>query len=317
MAVNLDFEKPLLELEEKISQLSQLKHSNDANLNLGIKLLQEKIEFVKELFFQNLTAMEKVALARHPLRPYPQDYVERIFKHFLELHGDRRFADDHAIFGGFAYLGKRRVMLIATRKGRNLKDNMETNFGCAHPEGYRKAMRLMRLADKARCPIVTLVDTAGAYPGIAAEERHIGEAIAVNLRDMFRLSVPIVSVITGEGGSGGALGISIANRILILENAYFSVITPEGCAAILWRNVEAIQKAAEALKITGQDLLELGVLDEVIPGPLGGAHRDYDQTAQNLGVALERHLAELCQLSAKNLQEDRYQKFRAIGNFLE
>jgi len=317
MAVSLDFEKPLLELEEKISQLSQIKHNNDANLNLGITLLNERIESVKQLFFQNLSPMEKVALARHPLRPYPQDYVGRLFKKFLELHGDRRFADDHAIFGGFAYLGKRRVMLVATRKGRDLKDNMDANFGCAHPEGYRKAMRLMWLADKARCPIVTLVDTAGAYPGIAAEERHIGEAIAVNLRDMFRLSVPVVCVITGEGGSGGALGISIGNRILILENAYFSVITPEGCAAILWRNSDATQKAAEALKLTGQDLLELGVLDEVIPEPLGGAHRDYDQTALNLGVALERHLAELSKLSAKRLREDRYQKFRTIGNFLE
>lgn len=317
MAVSLEFEKPLLELEEKIGQLSGLQRNNDANLNLGISQLQEMLELLKKQFFCHLTPMERVALARHPLRPYPQDYVGRVFKQFLELHGDRRFSDDHAIFGGFAFLGKRRVMLIATRKGRNLKENMDANFGCAHPEGYRKAMRLMNLADKARCPVVTLIDTAGAYPGIAAEERHIGEAIAVNLRDMFRLSVPVVCVVTGEGGSGGALGIGIGNRILILENAYFSVITPEGCAAILWRSAEAVPKAAEALKVTGSDLLELGVVDEVIPEPLGGAHRDYDQTALNLAAVLERHLAELCKLSPKRLREDRYQKFRTIGNFVE
>ncbi len=317
MAVSLEFEKPLLELEERIDQLSQLQRHNDANLKLGIALLTEKIDLVKKLLFRDLTPMERISLARHPRRPFPQDYITRIFRHFLELHGDRRFADDHAIFGGFACLGKRRVMLIATRKGRDLKDNMDTNFGCAHPEGYRKALRLMRLADKARCPIITLIDTAGAYPGIAAEERHIGEAIAANLRDMFRLSVPIVCVITGEGGSGGALGIGIGNRILILENAYFSVITPEGCAAILWRTAEAVAKAAEALKVTGSDLFGLGVVDEVILEPPGGAHRDYDQTAQNLATALERHLAELSRLSPKRLREDRYQKFRQMGSFVE
>ncbi len=317
MAACLEIEKPLLELEEKYAVLSRTGQQRDADMDSGILLMQEKLTQLKELFFHQLSPHEKVQMARHPQRPYPPDYVRLIFSNFLELHGDRRFADDQAIFGGFAFFDQQPVMLIATRKGRDLKTNMETNFGCAHPEGYRKAMRLMKLADKVKCPIITLVDTPGAYPGIAAEERHIGEAIACNLRDMFRLSVPVISVITGEGGSGGALGISVANRVLIMANAYYSVITPEGCAAILWRSAEAIPKAAEALKLTSDDLKRLGIADEVVGEPLGGAHRDYEGAAELLGDALLRHLQDLRKMSPEQLRQDRYDKFRAMGQFLE
>jgi acetyl-CoA carboxylase carboxyl transferase subunit alpha len=317
MATYLEIEKPLLELEEKYAALSRAWQPRDADMDSGILLMQEKLTQLKEQFFHHLTPHEKVQMARHPQRPYPPDYVRLIFKNFMELHGDRRFADDRAIFGGFALFDQQPVMLIATRKGRDLKTNMETNFGCAHPEGYRKAVRLMRLADKVKCPVITLVDTPGAYPGIGAEERHIGEAIACNLRDMFRLSVPVISVITGEGGSGGALGISVANRVLIMANAYYSVITPEGCAAILWRSAEATPKAAEALNLTSDDLKRLGIADEVVSEPLGGAHRDYDRAAELLGDALLRHLQDLRKMSPEQLRQDRYDKFRAMGQFLE
>ncbi len=316
MSVSLEIEKPLLELEEKYSALLRASLTRDADMDSGILLMQEKMTQLKGMFFQQFSAHEKVQMARHPQRPYPPDYIKLIFENFLELHGDRRYADDKAIFGGFAFFDSQPVMLIATRKGRDLKSNMETNFGCAHPEGYRKAWRLMKLADKVKCPVITLVDTPGAYPGIAAEERHIGEAIACNLRDMFRLSVPVVSVITGEGGSGGALGISVANRVLIMANAYYSVITPEGCAAILWRSVEAIPKAAEALKLTSDDLKRLGVADEVVAEPLGGAHRDYSAAAELLAAALRRHLQDLRRMSPEQLRQDRYDKFRGMGQFL-
>lgn len=316
MSVYLEIEKPLVELEEKYSDLLHSALPRDADMDSAILLMEEKLTQLKELFFHQLSAHEKVQMARHPRRPYPPDYINLLFKDFLELHGDRRFADDQAIFGGFAFFDDAPVMLIATRKGRDLKSNMETNFGCAHPEGYRKAWRLMKLAEKVRCPVITLVDTPGAYPGIAAEERHIGEAIACNLRDMFRLSVPVISVITGEGGSGGALGISVANRVLIMANAYYSVITPEGCAAILWRNAEAIPKAAEALRLTSDDLKQLGIADEVVSEPLGGAHRDYPSAAEMLGEALRRHLQDLCKMSPEQLRQDRYDKFRGMGQFL-
>jgi acetyl-CoA carboxylase carboxyl transferase subunit alpha len=316
MSVSLEIEKPLLELEDKYSALAHGGVPRDADMESGVLLLQEKLTQLKEIFFRQLSAHEKVQMARHPQRPYPPDYIKLICKSFLELHGDRRYADDQAIFGGFAFFDDQPVMLIATRKGRDLKSNMETNFGCAHPEGYRKAWRLMKLADKVKCPVITLVDTPGAYPGIAAEERHIGEAIACNLRDMFRLSVPVISVITGEGGSGGALGISVANRVLIMANAYYSVITPEGCAAILWRSAEAVPKAAEALKLTSDDLKRLGIADEVVSEPPGGAHRDYTAAAELLTAALRRHLQDLRKMSPEQLRQDRYDKFRDMGQFL-
>ena len=264
-----------------------------------------------------LSPWEKIQLTRHPQRPHPQEYVQEIFTDFLELHGDRRFADDRTLIGGFAKLERQPVMVLATQKGRNLKQNMEFNFGSALPEGYRKALRLMQLANKAQCPVITFIDTPGAYPGIGAEERHIGEAIALNLREMFRLSVPVICVVTGEGGSGGALGIAVGNRVLMQEYAYYSVITPEGCAAILWRTNDAIPKAAEALHLTSSDLLELGVADEVVEEPNGGAHQDFPEAARLLKLAILRHLAELQKLTPEQLREDRYNRFRRLGRVEE
>ena len=313
MGTNLDFEQPILELEQKVAELREFSRRQDVDVTHGIELLEGKIEEEKKRIFSSLTPWQRVQLARHPQRPYPGDYIERIFTDFLEFHGDRRYSDDRAIIGGFAKFDGSPVMVVGTRKGRELEQNVEFNFGCAHPEGYRKAMRLFNLADKARVPIISLIDTPGAYPGIGAEERHVGEAIAVNLREMFKLQVPFIAVVVGEGGSGGALGIGVGNRVLIMEHAYYSVITPEGCAAILWRNGDAAPKAAEALKLTSTDLKELGVVDEVIPEPLGGAHRDCDQAAKALAEALRRHLDELGKLSGSELCAQRYEKYRAMG----
>lgn len=315
MAANLDFEKPIAELEKKVAELRDFSRQHDVDVTHGIEMLEARIEEARRKIFESLTPWQKVQLARHPQRPYPEDYLKRLCTDFLELHGDRRYADDRAIFGGFAKLDGRPLMFIGTRKGRELRENVDVNFGSAHPEGYRKALRLMQLADKAKVPILVLIDTPGAYPGIAAEERHIGEAIAVNLREMFRLSVPIVVVVVGEGGSGGALGIGVGNRVLILENAYYSVITPEGCAAILWRDGAAAPKAAEALKLTSGDLKNLGLVEEVIPEPLGGAHLAYDAAAGSIKEAVLRHLDELADLSAEQLMDQRYARFRAMGVF--
>jgi acetyl-CoA carboxylase carboxyl transferase subunit alpha len=256
-------------------------------------------------------------LARHPKRPFTLDYLSNTFTDFNELHGDRLFADDRAVVGGFARLEQHKVMVIGTQKGRDTKENIRRNFGSAHPEGYRKALRLMRLADKFGIPIVTLIDTAGAYPGIGAEERHIAEAIAVNLREMMLLEVPIVAVVIGEGGSGGALGIGVADRVLILENAYYSVISPEGCAAILWKDRAAASKAAEALKITAKDLLELRLTDEIVSEPLGGAHNDPSATAATLRQHLVANIEQLKKLSVAERLKSRYAKFRAHGHFQE
>lgn len=313
MAVHLDFEKPIAELEQKVADLREFSRRHDVDVSHGIALLEARLGETRQRVFANLTPWERVQLARHPQRPYPQDYVKRLATDFLEFNGDRRYADDRAIFGGFGKIDGRPMLLLGTRKGRNLKENVEFNFGCAHPEGYRKALRLMQLADKANLPIVIFIDTPGAYPGIGAEERHIGEAIAVNLREMFRLRVPIVAVVVGEGGSGGALGIGIGNRVMILENAYYSVITPEGCAAILWRESNAAARAAEALKLTSADLKAMGLVDEVIPEPMGGAHRDWSATCEALREAVLRNLDELSGLSEKDLRDQRYNKFRAMG----
>ena len=313
MAVHLDFEKPIAELEQKVAELREFSRRHDVDVSHGIALLETRIEETRQRVFSGLTPWERVQLARHPQRPYPRDYVQRLCTDFLEFSGDRRFADDRAIFGGFAKLDDRPVLVLGTRKGRNLKENVEVNFGCAHPEGYRKALRLMQLADRAKVPIVVLIDTPGAYPGIGAEERHIGEAIAVNLREMFRFRVPIVVTVVGEGGSGGALGIGVGNRVLILENAYYSVITPEGCAAILWRESSAAPRAAEALKLTSRDLKGLGIVDEIVSEPLGGAHRNWDAAATSLKEAVLRHLDELSGLSPAQLMEQRYCRFRALG----
>ena len=267
--------------------------------------------------YGNLTPWQRVQLARHPERPYTLDYIDRIFSNFMELSGDRRYSDDKAIIGGFARFQGKPVMVIGTQKGRDMKSNVYRNFGWPNPEGYRKAMRLMQLADEAGVPIITFIDTPGAYPGVTSEERHIGEAIAVNLRDMFSLSVPVIAVVIGEGGSGGAIGIGVGNRILILENAYYSVITPEGCAAILWKDRKYAPQAADALDLTAERLLELGIADSIVKEPFGGAQRDYDKAAEYLATALAGQLAELKKLSPTKLRDQRYEKFRAIGEFSE
>lgn len=314
----LDFEKPILELEKKLNELNeQAKKLGIEKFSDEIKNLEKKIAQERERIYSNLTSWQRVQLARHPQRPYTLDYIRMAFSDFSELHGDRLFAEDYAMVGGFARLDNYKVMVIGTQKGRDTKENIKRNFGCAHPEGYRKALRLMKLANKFSLPIITIIDTAGAYPGVGAEERHIAEAIAVNLREMMLLEVPIISAVIGEGGSGGALGIGVADRVIILENAYYSVISPEGCAAILWKDRSAAEKAAEALKITAKDLLNFGLVDEVVPEPLGGAHVDPETTAANLKAALLRHLNELLKMSTSERLKKRYQKYRSFGHFEE
>jgi len=319
MKHHLDFEKPILELQRKLEDLKlhPEKHSLGIRWEDEIRVLERKIEEARRQIFTNLTPWQRVQLARHPKRPYTLDYLRLSFTGFEELHGDRMFGDDHAIVGGLAHLGEHRVMVIGTQKGRDTKENILRNFGCAHPEGYRKALRLMRMADKFGLPIVTLIDTAGAYPGIGSEERHIGEAIAVNLREMMLLEVPIIAVVIGEGGSGGALGIGVADRVVILENAYYSVISPEGCAAILWKDKGASPKAAAALKITANDLRQLGLVDDVVPEPLGGAHNDPAAAAVQLRESLEGHLRTLKAEPTSERLQSRYRKFRAFGHVAE
>ncbi len=319
MKHQLDFEKPIVELQNKLAELK--KHPETHSLGISfeeeIQMIEKKIEDTRRQIFTNLSAWQRVQLARHPKRPFSLDYFKLAFTGFSELHGDRLYAEDRAIVGGFAQLGERRVLVIGTQKGRDTKENIKRNFGSAHPEGYRKALRLMKLANKFGLPIIALIDTAGAYPGIGAEERHIAEAIAVNLREMMLLEVPILAVVIGEGGSGGALGIGVADRVLILENAYYSVISPEGCAAILWKDRSASAKAAQALRITAKDLHELKLVDEVIPEPIGGAHTNAAQTAQNLKAHLSKHLEELLALPVPQRLKLRYEKYRAFGHFME
>lgn len=315
----LDFEKPIVELQQKLIDLRKHPESHlpDLSIDEEIALIEKKLEETRRQIFNNLTAWQRVQLARHPKRPYSMDYLRLAFDEFHELHGDRLFADDRAMVAGFAMIGGHRVMAICTQKGRDTKENILRNFGSAHPEGYRKALRLMRLADKFGLPIITLIDTAGAYPGIGAEERHIAEAIAVNLREMTLFKVPIIAAVIGEGGSGGALGIGVADKVLILENAYYSVISPEGCAAILWKDRAAASKAAEALKITANHLLELGLVDDIVPEPLGGAHTDMEVTGSNLREHLIDSLEEMKKLSLEALLKHRYEKYRALGNYME
>jgi acetyl-CoA carboxylase carboxyl transferase subunit alpha len=319
MKHQLDFEKPILELQNKLAELK--KHPETLSLGVSfeeeIQLIERKIEETRRQIFSNLAPWQRVQLARHPKRPFTLDYLRSAFTDFSELHGDRLYAEDRAVVGGFACLAEHKVIVIGTQKGRDTKENILRNFGSAHPEGYRKALRLMKLADRFNLPILTLIDTAGAYPGIGAEERHIAEAIAVNLREMMLFQVPIIATVIGEGGSGGALGIGVADRVLILENAYYSVISPEGCAAILWKDRSAAPKAADALKITAKDLLELGLVDEIIPEPLGGAHTDPDKTAESLQKCLLRHLEELLKIPPADRLKQRYGKYRAHGHFLE
>src|SRR5581483_3486394 len=319
MKNQLDFEKPIFELQSKLEELKKHPEANSLGVSFEeeIKKIEAKLAETRKQIFSNLTAWQRVQLARHPKRPFTLDYLQRAFTDFTELHGDRLFAEDRAMVGGFAKLGEHRVMVIGTQKGRDTKENILRNFGSAHPEGYRKALRLMRMADKFGLPIITLIDTAGAYPGIGAEERHIAEAIAVNLREMMLLEVPTVAVVIGEGGSGRALGIGVADRVLILENAYYSVISPEGCAAILWKDRAAAPKAAEALKITAKDLLELNLVDEIVAEPLGGAHNNPAEMGQILKKHLIDDLEELKKMSSSERLKKRYEKFRAYGHYME
>ena len=313
----LDFEKPIFELQRRLEDLREHSDKHDVDLTSEIEAIEVKIRDTSRDIYGNLTAWQRVQIARHVQRPFALDYVERCFSGWTELHGDRHFADDKAMPSGLATLGSTRCVVITHQKGRNTKENVMRNFGCAHPEGYRKALRLMRLAEKFGIPVISLIDTPGAYPGVGSEERHISEAIAVNLREMMSLRVPTVAAVIGEGGSGGALGIGVADRVLIMENAYYSVISPEACSAILWRDRRHAPEAAEALKLTAQDLLRLEVVDEIIAEPQGGAHRDYATAATNLGEALRQNLHKLLDQPTDQLLKKRYKKFRALGNFAE
>jgi acetyl-CoA carboxylase carboxyl transferase subunit alpha len=313
----LDFEKPLVELEQKIEELK--KQSEDRNIDLGgeIRGMQNKLESMRGQIYGNLSAWQRVQISRHIARPFFLDYVRMAFTDFVELKGDRLFGDDASMPGGLASIDGIRCVVIGQQKGRDMKENLHRNFGSPHPEGYRKALRLMRLAEKFGLPVVALIDTPGAYPGVGAEERHIAEAIAVNIRDMMTLRTPVVSVVIGEGGSGGALGIGVADRVLILENAYYSVISPEGCAAILWKHRKHAPEAAEALKLSSPDLLQMGLVDGVISEPAGGAHCDPAQAAENLKSAISKELQTLLKTPVEKLLRARYDKFRKMGVFEE
>lgn len=313
----LEFEKPIIELEKKIDALIIQAKENNLDFSDEIKSLEGKIEDTKKEIYQNLTPWQRVQIARHNKRPYALDYIYSVLDGFMELHGDRLFGDDKAIVTGLATIDGQRVAVIGNQKGRDTKENVARNFGSAHPEGYRKALRVMRMAHKFGLPIITFIDTPGAYPGIGAEERHIAEAIAVNLREMALFKVPIIAVVIGEGGSGGALGIGVADKVLILENAYYSVISPEGCAAILWKHRKYAPQAAEALKMAAGDLMGLGLVDEVIPEPMGGAHQNPEESYVNVKKIILRNLRGLQKLSTKDLIEGRYQKYRSIGEFDE
>ena len=313
----LPFEKPIAELERKLEELRHLTTKQNVDVAAEIAHMEQKIAETRQTIYAGLTPWQTVQVARHPLRPYAIDYIREMATDFFELHGDRIHRDDRAIFGGFAKLDGQRVLIIGTQKGRDTKSNLECNFGCAYPEGYRKALRLMKMAAKFRLPIVTLIDTPGAYPGIESEERHIAEAIAVNLREMFTFPVPMVVTIIGEGGSGGALGIGIGDRVLILQNAYYSVISPEGCAAILWKNRAYADRAAAALKITSKDLVAMKLADEIIPEPAGGAHADPKLMAANLKRCILKNLRDLLTYTPEHLLKLRYDKFRVMGVFEE
>ncbi|MEM7414514.1 MAG: acetyl-CoA carboxylase carboxyltransferase subunit alpha [Gemmatimonadota bacterium] len=311
--MHLDFERDIVEIQEQIDKLLDLAERRGIDVSEEVSVLRRKLEGLTQETYANLKPMEQVEVARHKRRPYTLDYVERIFTDWLELHGDRNFRDDEAIVGGWARLDGESVMIIGQQKGRDMKENLRRNFGMPHPEGYRKALRLMRQAEKFGRPVISFIDTPGAYPGLGSEERGIGEAIAFNLREMSRLRVPIVSAVIGEGMSGGALGIGVTDKILMLEHSIYSVISPEGCAAILWRSAEHKEKAATALRLTAKDLHEIGVCDQIVPEPEGGAHTDWDKAAEALGAALADTIKGLSKLSTKKLLEQRWAKYEAIG----
>jgi len=313
----LEFEKPLVELEEQIEQIRQLARDSEVDVSQQLLQLETLASRRREEIFSALTPAQKIQVARHPQRPSTLDYIQLISDSWIELHGDRRGSDDRAMVGGVGRIGDQPVVMLGQQKGRDTKENMARNFGMASPGGYRKAMRLMEHADRFRLPIISFIDTPGAYAGVLAEEQGQGEAIAVNLREMFRLRVPIIATVIGEGGSGGALGIGVADRLLMFEHSVYTVASPEACASILWRDAAKAPTAAEALKITGADLLQLGVIDSVLPEPAGGNHWAPLEAAATLRSAIEENLAQLLALSERDLLDQRYGKFRRMGRFLD
>ena len=321
MAINLgpilEFEKPINELEKQIEEIKVFSTEKKIDMTQQIEALEERLDTLRREIYKNLTIWQRIQIARHPKRPTCLDYIGMICTDFIEIHGDRLFRDDPALVGGLAYLDEIPVTILGQQKGKSTKDNIYRNFGQPHPEGYRKALRLMQQADKFNRPIVCLVDVVGAYPGLEAEERGQGEAVARNIREMANLSVPIIVVITGEGGSGGALATGVGNKVLILENAYYSVISPEGCASILWKDASKAADAAATLKISPDDLLQMEIIDEVIPEPLGGAHKNPTDTGVNLKDVILKHLRPLVNQTREENRAQRYQRFRAYGKFLE
>ena len=313
----LEFEHGILGVQVQIDKLLDLADRKGIDVSSEVEVLREKLLEISQQTYANLSPMEQVLVARHPKRPYTLDYIDLICTDWIDLHGDRAFRDDQAIVGGWARIRGRTVMMIGHQKGRSMKENLDRNFGMPHPEGYRKALRLMKQAEKFGRPVVTLIDTPGAYPGIGAEERGQGEAIATNLREMARLRTPLISVIIGEGGSGGALALGVTDRIMMLEHSVYSVISPEGCSAILWRSTEHREEAASALQLTADDLLNHGVCDEIIPEPVGGAHSNWDSAGAHLEDALDRVLSELAELTIEQLLESRWAKYEAIGTWRE
>ena len=313
----LEFEKPIIELEQKLEELRQLSKKEDTDFSAEIRKMHRKLSQLKKETFSNITRWQKTQLARHPSRPYAYDYIGEMTVDFIEQHGDRCFGDGPSIVAGFAAMDGRPVMIIGQQKGRDTKEKMYRNFGMAHPEGYRKALRMMKLAEKFKTPIITLLDTPGAYPGIGAEERGQAEAVARNLLEMATLKVPVICVIIGEGGSGGALALGVGNRVLMLENSVYSVISPEGCAAILWKDQSKIVEAADSLALAAEDLLQQGLVDEIVREPVGGAHRNHKLMAHILRRVLRRHLAELEKMTPQEIVEDRRKKFRRMGPFME
>jgi acetyl-CoA carboxylase carboxyl transferase subunit alpha len=313
----LDFERPLRDLARQLDELRQQSVESNVDLVPETHAIEKKIEQMQREIYSNLSPWQKVQVARHPKRPYALDYVGMICKGFQELHGDRQFNDDRALVGGTAFFDGQAVIIIAQQKGRDPKERIVRNFGMPQPEGYRKALRIMKMAERFGLPVLTFIDTPGAYPGVGSEERHVSEAIAVNLREMAMLRTPTISVVVGEGGSGGALGIGVTDRVLMFENSYYSVITPEGCAAILWKDGAKAPTAAAALKVDADDLEKLGAVDEVIPEPLGGAHNDPAQAAAALKYSLHKHLNDLRALDIEKLLETRYERYRHIGTYEE
>ncbi len=313
----LEFEKPIYTMKEKIDELKKTSLDTNIDYKDEIKKLEEQTKIYQKELYEKLEPYQKLQIARHPQRPNFMDFAQLICEDFIELHGDRHGADDRAIVGGVGKIDGTPVMLIGTMKGKTTKENLECNFGMPQPQGYRKALRLFNHANRFNLPIITLVDTMGAYPGMLAEEAGQGEAIAMNLKEMAKLEVPIIATITGEGCSGGALGLAVANKVMILEHAYYTVISPEGCASILWKDASMAKVATDALKITGEDLLKYGIVDEIVKEPLGGAHYDIEQMAQNLKEALLKSLKEFSKMSKKQLKEQRYSKFRGMGVFIQ